>query len=306
MNGSNHSTVLSDEQPPSIASMTIGELLSAGTVLLAESGITHADNEAVWILESALGLDRLALHLKKREPVEERDRDHAMSLFARRASGEPLQYLLGTQEFCGLEFRVTPDVLIPRADTEILVEAVRQRCANKHHAFIADIGTGSGCIAIALARALPSAALYAIDQSRQALSLAQENACRHGVRDRVTFLLGDLFQPFQALGIQGRMAAIVSNPPYIPDPALPTLQAEVRLFEPHLALAGGSDGLVYHRRLIQEAAPVLAPGGWLAMEVGQGQARFVCDLAREGENYYNVQAIRDRAGIERVVLMRKS
>ncbi|MBA2252598.1 MAG: peptide chain release factor N(5)-glutamine methyltransferase, partial [Nitrospirales bacterium] len=234
-----------EQLPFLFSSMTIDELWWGGAAMLARAGIAQPDNEAVWILESALGQDRLGLHLNKNERVEERDRNNAMALFERRASREPLQYVLGTQEFCGLDFRVTPDVLIPRPETELLVEVVRQTCANTSGALIADIGTGSGCIAIALARALPMAILYATDRSPQALAVAQENAKRHDVQDRVNFLVGDLFEPLQGLELQGRLVAIASNPPYIGEGDLAGLQPEVGLFEPRLALAGGNDGLFF-------------------------------------------------------------
>ena len=273
--------------------------------MLTKAGISNSDNEAVWILESVLGLDRLMLHLRKNEAVEEPSRSYAMALFKRRASREPLQYVLGTQEFCGLDFQVTPDVLIPRSETELLVEVVRQKCADISEALIADIGTGSGCVAIALARALPEATLYATDCSPQALALAQENAKRHGVQNRVTFLTGNLLDPIQLLGLQGHLDAIVSNPPYISDANLATLQPEIRLFEPRLALDGGNDGLVFHRRLVREAANFLKSDGLLAIEVGQGQARHVSGLAQDGENYYNVQTFLDMASIERVISARK-
>jgi release factor glutamine methyltransferase len=273
--------------------------------MLTKAGISNSDNEAVWILESVLGLDRLMLHLRKNEAVEEPSRSYAMALFKRRASREPLQYVLGTQEFCGLDFQVTPDVLIPRSETELLVEVVRQKCADISEALIADIGTGSGCVAIALARALPEATLYATDCSPQALALAQENAKRHGVQNRVTFLTGNLLDPIQLLGLQGHLDAIVSNPPYISDANLATLQPEIRLFEPRLALDGGNDGLVFHRRLVREAANFLKSDGLLAIEVGQGQARHVSGLAQDGENYYNVRTFLDMASIERVISARK-
>lgn len=294
-----------EQLPFLFPSMTIGELWRAGAAMLAQGGIAQPEHEAVWILESALGLDRLGLHLNKNESVEEQSRANAMALFERRAAREPLQYVLGTQEFCGLDFRVTPDVLIPRPETELLVEVVRQTCANTPDAFIADIGTGSGCIAIALARALPTATLYATDRSPQALALAQENAKRHDVQDRVHFLVGDLLEPLQGLGLQGRFVAIASNPPYIAEGDLAGLQAEVGLFEPRLALAGGNDGLFFHRRLVREAAGFLEPDGVLAIEVGFGQARHVSALAQDGENYYNVRTFHDRADIERIVCLQR-
>jgi release factor glutamine methyltransferase len=291
--------------PPVIASMTIGELLRAGAAMLAEAGVSHAQHEAGWILESALGLDRLALHVKQDEAVKTCDLKHAMALFRRRASREPLQYVLGTQEFCGLDLCVTPDVLIPRPETELLVHVITQECAGTFGAAIADIGTGSGCIAIALAHAMPTARLYAIDRSPQALALAHENAKRHGVQNRIVFLRGDLLEPLQEHGLHGTLAAIVSNPPYIAERDFDTLQPEVRLFEPRMALTAGSDGLFFHRRLVREAAGLLQPDGRLAIEVGQGQATHVSGLAQDGENYYNVRTLQDMAGIERVVVFKR-
>ena len=293
------------EQFSLISSITIGELWTEGAAMLAKAGISNSDNEAVWILESVLGVDRLMLHLRKQEAVEEPRRSQAMALFTRRASREPLQYVLGTQEFYGLDFRVTPDVLIPRPETELLVEVVRQQCNDISEPLIADIGTGSGCVAIALARALPKATFYATDRSPSALAVAQANAKRHGVGDRVTFLLGDLFAPLQELVLHRRLTAIVSNPPYIAQCELMALEPEVRLFEPRLALDGGQDGLGFHRRLVHEAVAFLQPDGLLAIEVGQGQAHLVSGLAQEGENYYNVRTFLDMAGIERVVSAKK-
>jgi len=272
--------------------------------MLAKAGISNFENESVWILESALGLDRLALHLRRNEAIEELDLGHVMTLLERRMTREPLQYVLGMQEFCGLDFQVTPDVLIPRPETELLVEVVRHKCAGMSGALIADVGTGSGCVAIALARALPTAILCATDRSPQALSLAQENAKRHGVLDRVTFLLGDLLSPLQKRGLYGRFVAIASNPPYIAEDELRALQPEVR-FEPRMALDGGHDGLRFHRRLVYEASDFLQPDGILAIEIGEGQAIHVSGLAQDGENYYNTQTFQDMAGIERVISLKK-
>jgi release factor glutamine methyltransferase len=293
------------EQCSLILSITIGELWTEGAAMLAAAGISNSDNEAVWILESVLGIDRLMLHLRRNEAVVEPSRSQAMALFKRRASREPLQYVLGTQEFYGLDFQVTPDVLIPRPETELLVEVVRQQCADIPEPLITDIGTGSGCVAIALARAMPGATLYATDRSPRALALAQENAKRHGVQDRVTFLTGDLFAPLHELVLHRRLTAIVSNPPYIAQSELMALEPEVGLFEPSMALDGGHDGLVFHRRLVREAAAFLKPEGLLAIEVGQGQASLVSGLAQDGENYYNVRTFLDMAGIERIVAAKK-
>jgi len=221
----------------------------------------------------------------------------------RRSAREPLQYLLGTQEFFGLEFLVGPEVLIPRPETELLVEEARSHSLTFSFPLISDVGTGSGCIAIALATALRSARLFAIDRSASAIALARKNAVRHRVQERITFLEGDLLQPLKGLELNGRLAAIVSNPPYIPQDELATLQPEVGLYEPRLALDGGLDGLAIHRRLLREAVEFLAPGGLLAVEVGQGQTENVIQIALDQGDYDRIRTIRDAAGIERVLCL---
>jgi release factor glutamine methyltransferase len=283
-------------------SMTVNDLLQAGTARLAAAGVAHAKTESRWIVEFVLGLDQLALHLGKYDSVSAEDKAKIRAFFKRRACREPLQYLLGTQEFYGLEFKVNADVLIPRPETELLIDLVRSECGQHRGPTIADIGTGSGCVAVALARTLPTATLYATDCSAKALKVAKQNAAHHGVMHRILFENGDLFEPLERKGIQ--FAAIVSNPPYISTQDLGTLQPELS-YEPLLALDGGADGFVFHRRLLKEAATFLAPDGLLAIEVGQGQAATVGALAQGQENYYNVQTLKDGAGIERLVCLHK-
>ncbi len=290
---------------PAPKAMTRSALLRAGVSLLSDAGIPNAENEAIWILEFALGTSRLALRLEGSRTISPREQDRVMELFARRAAREPLQYILGSQEFCGLEFLVDRSVLIPRPETELLVEQVVQHNFRTWPPIIADIGTGSGCIAVALARALPTAVLYATDRSPAALRVAEHNAARHGVKDRVQFLLGNLLEPLRAHGLEGKVAAVVSNPPYIPDGELLELQPEVRMFEPRLALAGGVDGLEFHHQLLGSAMEFLAPGGLLVLEVGQGQAGPLSEIAVAHGGYAQAGLVRDAAGIERVVCLRR-
>ncbi len=281
--------------------VTLAMLLQGGRAMLADAGVERPEQEAVWILEAALKMPRLALTLERTRFVSPAELAAAQALFARRAAREPLQYLLGSQDFCGLEFEVDPSVFIPRPETELLVDELARRLRADEPVLLADIGTGSGCIAVAAARMLRYASVYAVDLSEAALQVAQRNIRRHGVQAQVTCLCGDLFGPLRARGLTGAFSAILSNPPYIADSEIDGLQPEVRLFEPRLALAGGPDGLNYYRRILNEAWEWLAPGGVLILEVGQGQAGPVRELAERLNRYGTISIRQDMAGIERVV-----
>ncbi|HYS42789.1 MAG TPA: peptide chain release factor N(5)-glutamine methyltransferase, partial [Geobacteraceae bacterium] len=195
---------------------------------LAEKGVGNARLEAEWMLCEILGLDRVGLYVNFDKPLSAAELAHFRGMVARRARREPLQYILGTQEFMGLDFEVAPGVLIPRHDTETLVEEAIRRGGNARK--VLDIGVGSGCIAVALARLLPAAAVFGVERSPEALAVAQRNAEKHGVA--VTLREGSLFEPFPG----ERFDLIVSNPPYIPTADLAGLQPEVRDFEPTGAL----------------------------------------------------------------------
>lgn len=281
--------------------ITITTLLREGIKRLQAAGIESAGQEALWILEAVLERTHLQLRLDGERPVSPVQHQRAEDLLRRRAAREPLQYLLGSQEFCGRAFTVTPAVLIPRPETELLVEETARRLVTTPRPLIADVGTGSGCIAVSLALNLPQAEIYGIDCSRAALQVAHENLMRHGVADRVTLMKGDLLEPLETVSAQGRVTAILSNPPYIPEDELDRLQPEVRRFEPRLALAGGPDGLTIHRRLISGALRYLAPSGILAMEVGAGSAPACVDLVRAQGGYRTIRTIPDQQGIERIV-----
>jgi release factor glutamine methyltransferase len=259
---------------------------------LAEKGVENARLEAEWLLAAATGLDRVGLYVNFEKPLSEAELAACRALVARRAKREPLQYILGSQEFCGLDFAVTPAVLIPRHDTEVLVAEAVSRAGTARS--VLDIGVGSGCIAAALARQLPAARVWGVERSAAALALAQENAARLGVE--VTLFEGSLFEPFPG----ERFDLIVSNPPYIPSADLDDLQPEVRDFEPRAALDGGPDGLAFYRQIVPQSTDYLAPGGWLMVEVGIGQAEAVTAMFA-GAGFGEIFTARDPSLIDRVV-----
>jgi release factor glutamine methyltransferase len=283
--------------------VTVRELRRQAAETLRAEGVENPAREADWILAAALNLRPHDLLMGDRgilRPVAE----GAWNLVLRRAVREPLQYLLGTQEFCGLEMAVTPDVLIPRPETEILVEETIRAVRGLRRPVVADVGTGSGCIAVSILRECPEVTTVASDISTQALAVARRNARRHGVTSRCSFLQADWLSAF-SVSVGGVFDVIVSNPPYIADGDLDGLQPEVSRYEPRLALAGGADGLAFHRRLLAEAPALLKSGGMLIVELGFGQAETVCDLARRRGVFVSVEIREDAAGLQRVLIARK-
>jgi release factor glutamine methyltransferase len=218
------------------------------------------------------------------------------ALVERRRSGEPVQYITGEQEFYGLPFRVTPDVLIPRPETEHLVEKALGLAAEVDRPRIIDVGTGSGAIAVALAHHLPNARITALDISPMALEIARENARRDAVADRIQFIESDLLTAVT----DERFDMVVSNPPYVPTTDRDSLSVEVREHEPGLALFAGEDGLDIYRRLIPEAFAVLVAGGYVLLEIGYGQSAAVAALLTES-GFEKVEFVPDLQGIPRVV-----
>ena len=222
-------------------------------------------------------------------------------LLHRRFTGEPIQYITAETEFYGLPFRVTPDVLIPRPETEHLVEKAIELAGHFQHPRIVDIGTGSGAIAVALAHKLQDAQITAADISEAALSIARDNAKRNGVADTIRFLQGDLLAPVN----DERFDLVVSNPPYVPASDRDTLSVEVRDHEPALALFAGNDGLDIYRRLVPAAHAALVPRGFIALEIGYGQAPSVeAELSSVG--FTSIEFIADLQGIPRVVVAHRA
>ena len=285
-----------------MAAVTIGHLRRQARDLLKNAGIVNAVRETDWLLASALGVPSHVLILEGARQVSALRAEQARALFTRRAARAPLQYLLGTQEFRGLDMAVTPDVLIPRPETELLVEEALQAVVGIAEPVLADVGTGSGCIAVAIACECPEATIYALDISAAALAVAQFNTARHGARARIRFLQADLLEAFC---VAEAFDVIVSNPPYIPEGEVEGLQPEVARYEPRVALAAGPDGLAFYHRLLRDAPPLLKPGGRLIMELGCGQADAVARPARECGAFDSVECRKDAAGIARVLIARR-
>ncbi len=279
---------------------TVSEIERDGRRRLEAAGVANAARETRWLLQAALRTSGLGLQLDGDKTVVQAEIDRVWALVARRASREPLQYILGSQEFCGSDFLVTPAVLIPRPETEGLVREVSARLPKGAASLIVEVGAGSGCLSVALAQVRPEATVVATELSREAAAIARQNVARHGMAARVRVVEGDLLAPLRGMELEGACDAVVSNPPYIPSGELAGLQPEVRC-EPRLALDGGADGLDVHRRLIREAAVWLKPGGWLWVEIGLGQAEALSRYADEQGGYRSPAVVKDQAGIDRLL-----
>jgi release factor glutamine methyltransferase len=286
--------------------LTLIEAINQAALKLSGAGVSDALRDAETLLCHALGKDRAWLLAHGKDGLDEDRRTIFEQAVGRRVRREPLQYILGAWEFWGLEFLVTPDVLIPRPETELIVETALTALSSKSGPFrIIDLCTGSGCIAVSLAKELPDALLFATDASAQALSVARKNAVRHDVADRIRFFEGDLLGPLEELDLRSHMDLVVSNPPYIASGDRPALQPEVRDFEPELALFAGPDGTELHERIIGRAPVFLKQHGGLIMELGIGQAGTLARMIRETGAYEATEILKDLAGIERVIMTRK-
>jgi release factor glutamine methyltransferase len=276
-------------------------LVEDAAAALAAAGVGTPEWDAERLLRHVLGWDRAALLADPDRVVAEADAARFRALVRRRSAREPLQHILGTQAFWRHEFLVTPAVLIPRPETELLVETSLEILKDVARPLIVDVGTGSGCIALSLAAERQDAEVHGIDISAPALEVAVANARRLGLDRRVAFHHGDLLAPVTHLA--GRVDLVVSNPPYVDVEDLHTLAPEVRDHEPPSALCGGAGGLDVYRRLLPAASAILGSRGWVAVEIGQGQAAAVTALAVAAALHPTGLA-RDLQGIERVVVAR--
>ena len=282
---------------------TLGSLLLQVQRELAAAGIQAPDREARWLIQHALGLTGSSQLLDRSRRVDGDGVAKVAACTNRRAAREPLQYILGSQEFCGLDFEVNPAVLIPRAETELLVQQVIRRLPRGVQPIVVDVGTGSGCLAVTLARTVPDAKIVATDFSVEALETAKLNARRHGVETDIRWLQGDLLAPLAGSGYEGLVTAIMANPPYIRESEWNDLQPEVGRYEPRLALVGGARGTEVHERILDQAVLYLAPGGFLIMEMGLGQRDEIVERIQRLPAYELAEVVPDEAGIDRMVIV---
>lgn len=284
---------------------SITQAIDEGAARLTASNIEHERRTASVLLGHVLDVDRTRLLIKSEEHISDIDYETYLTFIERRAAGEPLQYVTGHQEFYGLEFVVNPAVLIPRPETEFLVERVIKLVdARVESPLIVDVGTGSGCIAIAVAVNLPAARVIATDISAAALEVARMNAHHHAVSNSVEFIQGDLLEPLAVRHLENSVDVLASNPPYVNEGRPDLVQREVRDWEPHEALFGGVDGLDFYRRLLDEGWKFLKQGGYLVCEIGYSQFDSISKII-SALGWEFVDVTRDLQDIPRTITLRK-
>jgi release factor glutamine methyltransferase len=283
--------------------VTVLEVIQRSSEFLARKGVESPRLQVELLLAHVLRMPRMKLYLNFERPLMDAELGALRGMVKRRSEREPLQHIIGSASFCGLEIAVNRDVLVPRPETELLAEEAWKFLStlNPQPSTMLDFGTGSGCLALAIAAKCPQVMVHAIDISEPALKVASENALRLGLANRVLFHAGD---GFGALPGEARFDLIVSNPPYVPSAQLATLEPEVRDYDPRLALDGGADGLGFYRRLAAEAGLWLEPRGKLMLELGDGQGRGVSELVTE--RGWTVEAVlKDYSACERILIARR-
>lgn len=290
---------------------TIGRILKWTERFFQEKGIESPRIDAEVLLGHVLQKERIYLYVHFEEPLQSEELTAYREAIKKRVQRVPVAYIIGKREFMGLSFKVTEDTLVPRPDTEILVQAAVERLKKREgDVHFADIGTGTGAICLSVLTYVPDATADTVDISEAARKVAEENAAAFGLTDRIAFYTGDLLVPLREAQAdtgagsadEARYDAILSNPPYIPDADIEQLAPEVRCKEPRTALAGGPDGLAFYRRLIADSPALLADDGFLAVEVGIHQAKAVAQMATDSGNFARTEILKDYGGVERVVV----
>ncbi|HRQ72256.1 MAG TPA: peptide chain release factor N(5)-glutamine methyltransferase [Phycisphaerales bacterium] len=307
---------MATDHPVSAQTWTTRRLLAWMGEAFTKAGIESPRLCAEMLVLHVLGCDRLRLYTDPDRPASPLERQALRDLVARALRHEPVQYLTGEAWFFGLPFRVDRHVLVPRPATETIVEHVLQHAratpgfggAEGDGTLIIDLCTGSGCVAVALALRLPHARVVATDVSGEAVAVARENAVRHGVADRIDFFVGDLFAPLAehpVAGTKGRAHYLVANPPYIPDDEWGDVPANVKDYEPEIALRGGEDGLRFVRPILERGGAHLRPGGLIAVEIAESRAEAALAIARGVPELEEARVVDDFEGRPRVVIAKR-
>lgn len=286
---------------------TIQQLLEKGVKILEKSEILNPILDVELLLCYALNVDKIYVYTHRHSKIETENVDKFLSLVNKRKKGYPIQYIIGKQEFMGLEFYVNEGVLVPRPDTEILIEWIIEIIESgyfkeKESINILDIGTGSGAISLSLAYYIDKAYIYTVDISNKALSIAKKNAKNLNLKSKVRFLEGNIFEPIGNLDEKTKFDIIVSNPPYIPTEEINSLQKEVSKYEPRLALDGGLDGLDFYRKITKESPKYLNHKGILAFEIGYNQGDELKKILETNRKYKDIQIRKDLGGHNRAVI----
>jgi release factor glutamine methyltransferase len=288
--------------------MTVLEVLIWATNYLTEHGVENPRLNAELLLARSMNLRKEGIYIHLQDQFPEEKKEILEGLVNRRISGEPLQYILGQQEFWSIDIKVDPRVLIPRPESELLVEQALSVLSQKPpggRPVVLEIGTGSGAIAVSLAKERIDLFLIATDISIDALAVAKENARVAGVADRIVFVNGDLFSSVGLYKGNPPFDLVLSNPPYIPRRVIEGLGKEVKDHEPRAALDGGEDGLMFYRKILPRVSDYLLSGGWLLLEVGQGESADVSEMIDKEGHFKMAQRVQDFSGIERVVKAQK-
>lgn len=285
---------------------TIGQTLKWVSKLFKSVGIINPERETELLLNYFLKMNRSEIYLNSDRVLKYKEKRQLENMIQERIKKIPLQYITKHQEFMGMDFLVEKGVLIPRPETEILIEKVIEKIKNRESSYymkIVDLGTGTGIIAISIAKFIKDITIYATDISKKSLQVALKNAQKHNCENKIIFLQGDLFEPFLGKIEKNSFDVIISNPPYINSDDFKLLPSEIKNNEPKIALYGGVDGIDYYRKIVKESPKFLKRYGFIALEVGLNQAKIIKEMILKENNYRkNVEIFKDYSGIERVVI----
>ena len=285
------------------AFQTVGQALKNIRKIFKDKGIMNPDREAEILLSYFLEMSSSEIYLNSDRILKDIEKTQLEKKIHKRIEKIPLQYITKHQEFMGMDFLVEKGVLIPRPETEILVEEVIRKLKNYKCSRVADLGTGTGIIAVSIAKFIEDVIIYATDISKKSLQIALKNAQKHGCKNKIIFLQGDLFEPFMGKIKKNSLDGIISNPPYIDSHDFESLPPEIKDNEPKVALSGGIEGLDYYRKIIKKSPQYLKKNGFMALEVGFNQSKIVKELIIKGNNFnQNIEITKDYLGIERVVI----